>query len=283
MKKILSYFKCIALVTLASCYTPEPGDPTSVLIREGTVAVFNSTLNAPKFNIATFRFPASFGSSGSLPNDSRFNQGPWEFTESGFPIPNYTTTYRFDQPPNAIQEGDFLIDTILIDNFNVNNSVVRIRMRGKFLRLNQFVPFDDAKAFENWINAQKNVPNANALCEQYALQAISYGETNNGSSFSIIATSLDPLQPTYTYPSSWPLSKGTGLPLPPFRRSFGGDLDTYTTDFRLGEVFYYEAVNGVKFYVLVANLREGILPPQLLRATFKFSEANNSCTTCDPL
>jgi hypothetical protein len=283
MNKILLYFACIALISLASCYTPEPGDPTTTLIREGTVAVFNSDTADAKFNIATFRFPASFGSSGSLPNDSRFNQGPWQFTESEFPLPGYTTSYRFNQPPNAIQEGDFLIDTILIDNFNVNNSLVSLRMRGKFVRLNQFVPFDDANAFEDWINTQKNLANASALCEQYTQQAISYGETNNGASFSIIATNPDPLQPTYTYPSPWPVSKGTGLTLPPFRKSLGGNLDTYTTDFRLGEVFYYEAVNGVKFYVLVANLRAGILPPQLLRATFKFSEANNSCTTCDPL
>ena len=156
-------------------------------------------------------------------------------------------------------------------------------MRGKFLRLNEFIPFDDANAFETWINNKKNELNANALCEQYTQQAISYGETNNGSSFSIIATHPDPLLPTYTYPAPWPTAKNTGLILPPFKRSIAGNLDTYTSDLRLGEVFYYEAVNGVKFYVLVSNLRTGILSPQLLRATFKFSEAVNSCTTCDPL
>ena len=283
MKHILSIIAFMALIALGGCYTPETGAPVDTLIREGTVAVFNSDIADPKFNIATFRFPASFVSSGSLPNDSRFNQGPWQFTESEFPLPGYTTTYRFDQPPNSIQEGDFLIDTILIDNFNALNSVVRLRMRGKFFRLNEFVPFDDAKAFENWIDNRKNANNANDLCIQYTEQAVRYGETNNGSSFSIVATHPDPLLPTYTYPSPWPVAKNTGLILPPFKRTISGDLDTYTTDLRLGEVFYYEAVNGVKFYVLVSNLRAGILSPQLLRATFKFSEAVNSCTTCDPL
>ncbi len=285
MKYILSIIAFMTLISLGGCYTPEPGSPTSLetLVREGTVAVFNSDITDAKFNIATFRFPASFVSSGSLPNDSRFNQGAWQFTENAFPLPGYTTTYRFDQPPNSIQEGDFLVDTILIDNLNVLNSTVRLRMRGKFLRLNEFIPFDDANAFETWINNKKNELNANALCEQYTQQAISYGETNNGSSFSIIATHPDPLLPTYTYPAPWPTAKNTGLILPPFKRSIAGNLDTYTSDLRLGEVFYYEAVNGVKFYVLVSNLRTGILSPQLLRATFKFSEAVNSCTTCDPL
>ncbi len=283
MKHIFSIIAFMALIALGGCYTPETGAPVDTLIREGTVAVFNSDTSDSKFNIATFRFPASFASSGSLPNDSRFNQGPWQFTESEFPLPGYTTTYRFDQPPNSIQEGDFLVDTILIDNINPLNSIVRLRMRGKFYRLNQFIAFDAADSFNVWINRKKNEVNANDLCIQYSEQATRYGETNNGASFSIIATHPDPLLPTYTYPSPWPVAKNTGLILPPFKRNLSSDLDTYTTDLRLGEVFYYEAVNGVKFYVLVSNLRAGILPPQLLRATFKFSEAVNSCTTCDPL
>lgn len=152
MKHIFSIIAFIALIALGGCYTPEPGSPTSLetLVREGTVAVFNSDITDPKFNIATFRFPASFVSSGSLPNDARFNFGAWQFTESEYPLPGYTTTYRFDQPPNSIQEGDFLVDTILIDNINPLNSIVRLRMRGKFYRLNQFIAFDDANAFENW-------------------------------------------------------------------------------------------------------------------------------------
>jgi hypothetical protein len=115
-----------------------------------------------------------------------------------------------------------------------------------------------------------------------AEQAKKYGESDLGSRYSIIATHPDPGFPTYTYPVNWPSAKQIGQFLPPFKRVFGGDLNTYLTEFKLGEVFYYEAVNGVNFYVLVSNLREGVLTPQLERATFKFSEAIN-CIICNPL
>lgn len=282
MKKILSAYVLFLMMSLTGCFTPEPGNPSDLFIREGTVAVFNSDVNAAKFNVATFQFPASYNSSGNLPNDSKFSKGPWEFSEVNFPLPEYTTNYRFLQPPNSIQVGDFLVESIFLDIIVPQNSSVFIQMKGKFTRLNVNLGTDDAKVFEQWIASQRNVANADLICKQLAEQAIKYGESDLGSRYSIIATHPDPGFPTYNYSVNWPSAKQIGQFLPPFKRVFGGDLNTYLTEFKLGEVFYYEAVNGVSFYVLVSNLREGVLTPQLERATFKFSEAIN-CIICNPL
>jgi hypothetical protein len=282
MKHICSICVLFMLISLTGCYTPEPGNPSDLFIREGTVAVFNTDTLDPKFNVATFQFPASYSSSGNLPNDSKFSKGPWEFSEEDFPLPDYTTKYRFIQPPNSIQVGDFLVDSIFLDRLIPQNSSVFVQMKGKFTRLNVNLGADDANVFEQWIASQRNLANADLICKQLKEQAKKFGDNDLGSRYSIIATHPDPGFPAYTYPNNWPSAKQIGQFLPPFKRVFGGDLNTYITEFKLGEVFYYEAVNGVNFYVLVSNLREGVLSPQLERATFKFSEAIN-CIICNPL
>jgi hypothetical protein len=70
--------------------------------------------------------------------------------------------------------------------------------------------------------------------------------------------------------------------MPPFKRLPADDMDTYTAEFGLGEVFYYMAENGNNFFVSVSNIRESLLTPGLKRVTFKFAEAYY-CTICNPL
>ncbi len=288
MKHIYIPIVALAMSLFSGCYTPEPAGPSEPLIREATLAEFNTIVTGPtkvpdaKFNISTYKFPSNMNSSGSLPNDYKYQDGPWEFVEENFPLPDYTTVYTFNEPPNSLLVGDILVDSIYIDNLNAQNSTVSLRFKGKFARMTDNILTDQADTFAKWIKDFRDQNNADVVCRQLSVQAKPFGDISLGSLFSIVATNPKGTPQTYTYPTNWPTATQIGRFLPPFKRVISDDLGSYSAQFKLGDIFYYEAENGVKFFVLVSNIRQGVLPPQLERVTFKFSEAIN-CIICNPL
>jgi len=160
MRNILYPFLTIVLLSLNGCFVPEPLSPDEVkpLVREATIAVFNSTTyqinKTPDslFTIATFKFPSSTKSSGSLPNDERFLDGNWTFEDANFPLPGYTTTYDFQEPPNSLQAGDVLVDSIYLHPTNPLLSKVILRFKGRFARIPRATPqlTQDVINLKNW-------------------------------------------------------------------------------------------------------------------------------------
>ena len=293
MKNIL--YTCIALVLLSlnSCFAPEPLSPESAdpIIREATIAVFDPIIDtsinftSPTFNIATFKFPSSSKSSGSLPNDERFSQGSWFFQESNFPLPGYTTTYNFQEPPNSLQTGDVLVDSIYIHPTNPLLSKVILRFKGKFVRIPRASPLLTENA-DSIATVFKNLANDTLRfftgCDQLENQGIEYGDVKIGQLYTITANNPNGTPQNYQFPGNWPSTKTIGQFMPPFKRLPSANMDTYTAEFALGDVFYYSAENGVNFFVSISNIREGLLNPPLRRVTFKFAEAYY-CTICNPL
>jgi hypothetical protein len=119
-------------------------------------------------------------------------------------------------------------------------------------------------------------------CDQFEKLALKYGDIKIGRLYTIKAFNPTGNPQNYEYPNNWPSTKTIGQFMPPFKRLPADDMDTYTAEFGLGEVFYYMAENGNNFFVSVSNIRESLLTPGLKRVTFKFAEAYY-CTICNPL
>jgi len=292
MKTIMLPFITLLLLSFNGCFVPEPLSPESAdpIIREATIAVFDSGIDtainytSPTFNIATFRFPSSSKSSGDLPNDPRFLKGNWTFKEANFPLPGYTTTCIFQEPPNSLQAGDILVDSIYIDP-NPFLSKAILRFKGKFVRIPRASPVLTENA-DTLAALFKNLANDTLRfftgCDQYEKLGVQYGDVKVGRPYSITANNPNGIPQNYVYPTNWPTAKDIAKVLPPFKRLPAEDMDTYTAEFGLGDVFYYTAENGNNFFVVVSNIRTGLLNPPLRRVTFKFAEAYY-CTICNPL
>lgn len=274
------------LLTGCCCYQPEVLEPPVLpIVREATIAEFDNryvgNAPAPTFNIATFRFPSSVRSSGELPNDERFANGPFEIVNANYPVRGAQTRVVFATPPNALLAGDMIVDRIEL----VPQLVAHVRVAGKLLRLpdNPALLTDDAGVFAQEIsrlNDTLRVDVGSTVCETLDRRAVRFG------------TALaDPLaqqlqvevteggEPSaWTYPANWPAENNQPLPLLRTPRLI--DAGYYTVTMRVGEWYYYKAVNGASFFVLVTSIQDGLLAPFVERMTFKFSESYQ-CVNCD--
>jgi hypothetical protein len=274
------------LLTGCCCFEPLPIDPaTPPIVREATIAEFNSQFvgnaPAPQFNIATFKFPASDASSGDLPNDNRFLSGAWAFTQADYPLRGLTTEYTFRSPSNSLIAGDLIVDTILISPLD---TVAMIRVRGQLFRLppNPLVRTDDARVIATEIQsyvATASPDPGKTICQTLVDRAVPYGTDTMSAQTDYAITVLQGGQPTsYAYPGNWPVDS-KGNPLPPIKQPLTGDLGYYTLAMRTGDWFFYKAVNGMSFFVVVTNIQRGATPPFIQRCTIKFAESYQ-CEDC---
>lgn len=276
------------LLVSCCCFEPVPVDPKSTpIVREATIAEFNSqfvgTDPAPSFNIATFKFPASTASSGDLPNDDRFLKGPWTFTQTNYPLRGLTTNYLFRSPSNSLLAGDVIVDTIFISPLD---TVAMIRVRGSLFRLppNASLRTDDARVvvteIEDFYRTATPDP-GKSICATLDARAVKYGTDTMSAQTDYSITVTDNGQPTtITYPASWPTDSRGNL-LPPIKQPLTADIGYYTLAMRTGDWFYYRAVNGMSFFVVVTNIQRGTMPPFIQRMTIKFAESYG-CENCTP-
>ncbi len=285
---ILSQVLLSVMLVSCCCFEPVPVDPQSTpIVREATIAEFNSqfvgTDPAPSFNIATFKFPASTASSGDLPNDDRFLKGPWSFSQTNYPLRGLTTNYTFRSPSNSLLAGDIIVDTIIISQLD---TVAMIRVRGSLFRLppNASLRTDDAQVVVAEI--QKFYKSATpdpgkSICATLEAKAIEFGTDTISSQTDYTINVTENGQPTtWSYPTSWPTDSKGNL-LPPIKQPLTSDIGYYTLAMRLGDWFYYRAVNGMSFIVVVTNIQRGTMPPFIQRMTIKFAESYG-CENCKP-
>ena len=276
------------VVTGCCCFEAVPIDPSSPpIVREATIAEFNSEVvgnaPAPTFNIATFKFPASDASSGDLPNDNRFLSGLWAFTQTDYPLRGLTAEYAFRSPSNSLIAGDLLVDTIIM---SAVDTVAMIRVRGSLLRLppNPALRTDDARviatAIQSFIATATPDP-GKSVCATLDGRAVPFGTDTITTQSDYTITVLQDGQPTsFAYPGNWP-ADSKGNPLPPIRKPLTSDLGYYSLAMRTGDWFYYRAVNGMSFYVVITNIQRGATPPFIRRLTIKFAESYQ-CEDCQP-
>lgn len=291
MRAFLNYclaFSLPVLLVSCCCFEPVPVDPqTTPIVREATIAEFNSRFVGaspdPSFNIATFKFPASTASSGDLPNDDRFLKGPWSFVQDNYPARGLTTNYTFRSPSNSLLAGDIIVDTIIISPVD---TVAMIRVRGSLFRLppNPDLRTDDAQVvvaeIQDFYRTAQPDP-GESICATLAGKAIIYGTDTTSSQTDYTIEVTDGGQPTsYSYPANWP-TDSKGNILPPIKQPLTSDIGYYTLPMRIGDWFYYRAVNGMSFFVVVTNIQRGTMPPFIQRMTLKFAESYG-CENCTP-
>lgn len=268
------------------CYKPEVLVPDNLpIVREATIAEFDNRYvgNAPgpTFNVATFRFPASTQSSGDLPNDERFFEGPWELINANYPVRGAQTRVVFTTPPNALLAGDLIVDRIE----QTPTLMAYVRVAGKLLRLppNPDLLTDDAGVFAREIatlNDTLRVDPGATVCQTLDRRAVQYGSSIADPVAQRIQVEVtEGGQPApWIYPTNWPTEDNQLLPL--LRSPLLRDVGYYSVPMQVGEWYYYKAVNGASFFVLVTSIQDGLLAPFVERMTFKFSESYQ-CVNCD--
>ncbi len=277
-----------ALLSGCCCFEPVPVDPkTTPIVREATIAEFNSQFvgasPAPSFNIATFKFPASTASSGDLPNDDRFLKGPWSFSQTNYPLRGLIANYTFRSPSNSLLAGDIIVDTIIISQLD---TVAMIRVRGSLFRLppNPSLRTDDARVVVTEIQtfyASATPDPGKSICATLEAKAVPYGTDTLSPQTDYTIDVTDNGRPTvWSYPANWPTDSKGNL-LPPIKQPLTADIGYYTLAMRLGDWFYYRAVNGMSFIVVVTNIQRGTMPPFIQRMTIKFAESYG-CENCLP-
>jgi hypothetical protein len=289
MRATLSYLMQASLGLLmvsCCCFEPIPVDPqVTPIVREATIAEFNSQFigatPAPSFNIATFKFPASTASSGDLPNDNRFLSGPWKFLQTNYPLRGLTTNYTFRSPSNSLLAGDIIVDTIIISAID---TVAMIRVRGSLYRLpsNSALRTDDAQVVVSEIKKFYSTATPDpgkSICATLDAKAVEFGTDTMSPQTDYLIDVVENGQPTsYVYPTNWPTDSKGNL-LPPIKQPLTNDIGYYTLAMRLGDWFYYRAINGMSFIVVVTNIQRGTMPPFIQRMTIKFAESYG-CENC---
>lgn len=268
----LALFACVT----GCCVELEPVTPETLpTVREATIAVFNNGFNGgtpvPEFNLATFRFPSSEQTSGSLPNDNRFALGPWQFREENYPVRGATTLYSFSTPPNAMLAGDILVEDITLQPV----PRARIRVRGRYLGLppNPRIRTDNARVIAEEVRQVALQGVGQISCRELESRAFQFGAPlpiQIPAAVSIVVEENG--QPSaIQYPVTWPRDE-QGRLLPVIRQPVTFDIGYYAVDVTLGDWFYYKAANGMPFIGVVTNIQAGTLPPFVRRLTIKFAE-----------
>lgn len=281
---ILSIAVTAAVLTSCCCFEPEVSDATgTIIVREVTLAEFNSTMNGntpdPRFSIAMFKFPGSVSSSGDLPNDSRFSNGMWTSATADYPARGLTSYYVFSTPPNKMLSGDFLAADV---RSTLREADLRVRGKLYMLPANPALLSDDASTFANELRkfiASQQPPAGQTLCQMLDSKAIDFGTTVVADAIgydSMYVKKSNGADTNIVYPTNW-VTDSKGNLLPPIKSV--DDVRTYEITLKPGDWFYYKAVNGMSFYVLVSNIQAGILPPYIDRITFKYAEAYG-CPDC---
>jgi hypothetical protein len=166
------------------------------------------------------------------------------------------------------------------------DTVALIRVRGSLLRLppNPALRTDDAQVVVSEIErfyATATPDPGKSICATLDDQAIKYGTDTMSAQTDYTIVVTDAGQPTsLTYPSNWPTDSRGNL-LPAIKQPLTDDIGYYTLAMRLGDWFYYRAINGMSFIVVVTNIQRGTMPPFIQRMTIKFAESYG-CENCQP-
>jgi hypothetical protein len=246
-------------------------------VRDATITLFNPRLiklndttlvPVPEYSIQTFQFPGDNSSSGSLPNDERFEKAQQiVVARQSFKGPNNEDLFAviYDvYPLNSEIAGDIMVDSVTIDESSATGSTAWLRFYGTLGRF--------PKDF--------NSEDANAFCETYLKSFTSSDLDNIRKNSSQYGKSLpNSRMQTYSAVDIVVLDSKdkpvTGVTVPAdVQVKLLSSVSSTAVDIivRPGEVYLYKARNGSEFAVVIADIRRGTFPPYIKRVSIKFSK-----------
>ncbi|MFW5662761.1 MAG: hypothetical protein ACOCZW_03465, partial [Bacteroidota bacterium] len=230
----------------------------------------------PTYSIHTFTFPADNFSSGTLTNDTRFDQskfGQYIFlAEESYEENGVALTARLADiyPPNSLMVGDIMV--ITTDALNTPPRA-NLRFKGSLAEFPDKFFSEDAYKFcneylEGYRQQDEDFSDIADDARQFGSglpTAVPYQYTNDD----IIIVNQNNEDVTDQYISTIPRAVVNELK----SKASSEAVDIIVEP---GDVFYYKAVNGKEFALVIADIREGSFEPHLKRVTIKFSELKGS-------
>lgn len=217
------------------------------------------------FSIHSFLFPSDKKFSGSTPNDSRFTENQNLAIKSLiYQLKTYNNTKVvagvYDTiPDNESIQGDFLVSQV------IGNSA-KIRVRGKIAKASRNLATEGSNdfctTFSSFTQTELNLLRTNSVKyggSQKANFTIADIQLKNTLGFSV----TDPLAIAAfntEYANTF-LAEANKL--------YAQDVDV-----KIGDMFYYQSVNGREFIFAVTDIRTATLSPFKSRLTIMFNELN---------
>ncbi|HYF02723.1 MAG TPA: hypothetical protein VEC36_05060, partial [Patescibacteria group bacterium] len=203
-------------------------------------------------------------SSGNLPNDNRVRGGEKVVLASRDTViegKRYTVQLASNIPTNTSLIGDMLVSQVT-DAQNPADRRARIRFFGSLGQYNPGLLSASAGEFANYLRRA----NIKTQTESFGAGTgvIQYGTANG--------TRLTTNDIQIVHPD------GITRPFDPIFTITANDLlalpvaTVYEIEVRIGEVYYYRARNGIEFGMLIEDIRQGSITPNLNRVTIKFAE-----------
>ncbi|MES2767454.1 MAG: hypothetical protein V4642_16380 [Bacteroidota bacterium] len=284
MKKFLKEIQFLGIlgaVLISSCGCPEfntePNpDPR---VREATITEFNPNFETiapdtvatpvPQYSVHTFQFPNDVSSSGSLPNDNRVTGGKTVVLAQRDTIiegNRYSVQLVSNVPTNSSLIGDMLISQVLNVTGTPAARSAKIRFFGGSRKYTSSLNSASAGEFANYLRR------ADVKAET---DAFGGGGLSKGTETKLTTNDIQILNADGTVTNFEPKFQQTAdelLALPV--------ATVFELEVRIGEVYYYRARNGVEFGVLIEDIRQGSITPNLNRVTIKFAELKGP--SCEP-
>jgi hypothetical protein len=281
MKKII-HIMIIASILIAfnSCNDcPLENSPTTVCeVREATITLFNPSLDdptppdtvrlpVPEYSIHTFLFPMDKSNSGTLTNDSRFED-------------NEQLIVAQQAFPNPLGTGDLL--AVIYDIFPFNSLMVGDLMVVR-VRLNADPTLREADLrFNGYLQRMPDdfmSENADEFCEDY-IKELTQDDIEG---FRTSASQWGAVLPNAVFHDYEPSditvidNSGNTVPgvTPPVEtiNELLAKVQDNAVDItvKLGQVYYYRARNNKEFAVVIADIKEGTFEPNKRRVTIMFT------------
>lgn len=272
-KTILLIFTLLIIVLLQSCCSDCPVNPTNpsflCRVREASITQFNPNLieqriprpgqpdsifyiPVPEYSIHSYAFPSDLKSSGSLPNDNRFIENSFipvvtiPFSD-GSP---YLAAIIDNRPLNNNMEGDILVDSVFITG-NILNNIAYIQVRGYIAKMTTPFLSESSTEFCNYI--EQNSDEINRKKDSLSLYGWNIGITKQFSLSNAQFVAIDK-NGKIDYNVSVSVVDRLSLLEKVANQSI-------IIPVRVGDVFYYTAINGRSFAFVVVNISQGSLPP----------------------
>lgn len=262
-------------------------------VREATVPEFdprliligNEVTIVPTYNNQTFRFPDDITSSGTLTNDNRYESEKLqdqflviEQTDWTYPVDNKSYKVQIVNmiPPNAYMIGDIMV----IDVDTISNYAL-IRFKGNVAQFPEKFLYEDAYKFCNEYlpnyRTKYTDPEYRTIANQGSLYGVNIVSPVADTSVNHIRVlDSDGNDVSSTMENQVPQDIITNLNSKV--KSVG-----HSVYVKIGDVFYYRAINGKEFAVIVSNIFKGTLEPKINRVTLRFSELKGKDTQeCKP-
>lgn len=223
----------------------------------------------PNYNIGMFLFPTDDNSSGSTPNDMRF-ENAFQVPIARVPFNNndYTVAIFDRKPSNNDLAGDILVSEVVV----APTIYADLRIAGKIRQLNGTLTTEDSEVFCNWVKANKDAI-VNDLAPMISDDSYKYGMNSSNSTTMNYST----VTPTIIDRDGNIIGNmgDAGMPTVPadvLSKLLSDASAKKAVDLRVrtGEIYVYISKAGKRFVFLVSEIRKSPVPPNRSRVTIMF-------------